>query len=81
VDPQVQLITLPNFGARKTLFKRKKQWAKICRACGVIDTSCTIFAPENRAYLGEFEAEFKKDLALESGAQGVMSGDCLSFFA
>jgi hypothetical protein len=30
------------------------------RACGVIDTACTIFAFENRLYLGEFEAEFKK---------------------
>jgi hypothetical protein len=32
----------------------------------------TIFVFENRSYLGEFEAEFKKTLALESGAQGVM---------
>jgi hypothetical protein len=30
-----------------------------------------IFASENGAYLGEFEADFKKDLARESGAQGV----------
>jgi hypothetical protein len=29
-----------------------------------------IFAFENRSYLGEFEAEFKKDLALESGVHG-----------
>jgi hypothetical protein len=35
--------------------------------CGVIDTACTIFAFENRAYLGEFVAEFKKALARESG--------------
>jgi hypothetical protein len=41
-------------------------------ACGVIDTACTIFASENRVYLGEFEAEFKKGLARESGAQGVL---------
>jgi predicted GTPase len=27
------------------------------------DTACTIFAFENRSYLGEFEAEFKKALA------------------
>jgi hypothetical protein len=27
---------------------------------------------ENRSYLDEFEAEFKKALALESGAQGVL---------
>jgi hypothetical protein len=40
------------------------------RACGVIDTACTIFAFENRSYLGEFEAELKKALARESGAQG-----------
>jgi hypothetical protein len=40
-------------------------------ACGVIDTACTIFAFENRSYLGEFESEFKKALARESGAQGV----------
>jgi hypothetical protein len=30
------------------------------------------FAFENRSYLGEFEAEFKKALARESGAQGVL---------
>jgi hypothetical protein len=35
----------------------------MCRACGVIDTACTIFAIENRPYLGEFEAELKKPLA------------------
>jgi hypothetical protein len=29
----------------------------------------TIFAFENRSYLGEFEAEFKKALARESGAK------------
>jgi hypothetical protein len=43
------------------------------RACGVIDTACTIFAFEkNRSYLGEFEAEFKNALARQSGAQGVL---------
>jgi hypothetical protein len=42
------------------------------RACGVIDTACSIFAFENRSYLSEFEAEFKKALARESGAQGVL---------
>jgi hypothetical protein len=36
-------------------------------ACGVIDTTCTIFASENRSYRGEFEAEFKKAFARESG--------------
>jgi hypothetical protein len=35
------------------------------------DTACKV-AFENRAYLGEFEAEFKKALARESGAQGVL---------
>jgi hypothetical protein len=35
------------------------------RACSVIDTTCTIFAFENRSYLGEFEEEFKKALARE----------------
>jgi hypothetical protein len=45
------------------------------RACGVIDTTCTIFAFENRSYLGEFEAEFKKAVARESGAQGVLLFD------
>jgi hypothetical protein len=30
------------------------------------------FAFENRSYLGEFEAEFKKALARESGAKGVL---------
>jgi hypothetical protein len=29
------------------------------------------FSFENRSYLGEFEAEFKKALTHESGAQGV----------
>jgi hypothetical protein len=33
------------------------------RACGVNDNACMIFAFENRSYLGEFEAEFKKALA------------------
>jgi hypothetical protein len=32
----------------------------------------SIFAFENRSYLGKFEAEFKKALARESGAQGVL---------
>jgi hypothetical protein len=41
-------------------------------ACGVIDTACKIFAFENRSYLGEFEEEFKKALARESGAQEVL---------
>jgi hypothetical protein len=36
------------------------------------DTACTIFAFENRSYIGEFEAEFKKALARESGAHGVL---------
>jgi hypothetical protein len=54
-------------------------------ACGVNDTaskkyinltknfraSCTIFAFENRSYLGEFEAGFKKASARESGAKVV----------
>jgi hypothetical protein len=31
-----------------------------------------VHAFENRSYLGEFEAEFKKALARESGAQGVL---------
>jgi hypothetical protein len=30
------------------------------------------FCFRNRSYLGEFEAEFKKALARESGAQGVL---------
>jgi hypothetical protein len=40
--------------------------------CGVSDTACTIFAFENRSYLGEFESEFKKALSRESGAQVVL---------
>jgi hypothetical protein len=31
-----------------------------------------IFAFENRSYLGEFEAEFKKALGREPGAQGIL---------
>jgi hypothetical protein len=38
----------------------------------VIYTACMIFAFENRSYLGEFETEFKKALARESGAQRVL---------
>jgi hypothetical protein len=34
--------------------------------------ACTIFALENRAYLGEFEAGFKKALPRESGPVGVL---------
>jgi hypothetical protein len=45
---------------------------KNVRACGVIDTACTVFAFENRSYLGKFEAEFKKAVAPESWAQGVL---------
>jgi hypothetical protein len=33
------------------------------------------FKRENLSYLGEFEAEFKKALARESGAQGVFFDD------
>jgi hypothetical protein len=36
------------------------------------DTACTIFAFENRSYLGKFKAEFKKALALETGAHGIL---------
>jgi hypothetical protein len=42
------------------------------RPCGVIVTAWTIFAFENRSYLSEFAAEFKKALAHESGAQRVL---------
>jgi hypothetical protein len=45
---------------------------KNVRACGVIDTACTIFAFEYRSYPGKFKAEFKKTLARESGAQGAL---------
>jgi hypothetical protein len=34
----------------------------------MIDTASTIFAFENRSYLGELEEAFKKALALESEA-------------
>jgi hypothetical protein len=37
-----------------------------------IHTASTIFAFENRSYLGKFEAEFKKTSARESGGQGVL---------
>jgi hypothetical protein len=42
------------------------------RACGVIDTACTIFAFENQSNLGKFAAEFKKALSRESGAELVV---------
>jgi hypothetical protein len=45
---------------------------KHLRSCCVIDNACPIFAFENRSYLGEFEAEFKKAFTRESGAQGVL---------
>jgi hypothetical protein len=32
----------------------------------------SIYAFENRSYLGEFKAEFKKALALETGAHGIL---------
>jgi hypothetical protein len=38
----------------------------------IIGTACTIFVFENRSYLGEFEAEFRKAFARESGAQEVL---------
>jgi hypothetical protein len=41
-------------------------------ACGVIETACTISAFENRSYLGEFEAEFKKALARNQGSWGYV---------
>jgi hypothetical protein len=50
----------------------KNYLTKNFRACGVIDTAYTIFSFENRSYLGEFEAEFKKALARESRAQEVL---------
>jgi hypothetical protein len=43
-----------------------------CQKIFVHDTAFTIFAFENRSYLGVFEAEFKKALTHESGAQGVL---------
>jgi aspartate/tyrosine/aromatic aminotransferase len=39
---------------------------------GLPNKNFSIFAFENRSYIGEFEAEFKKALARESGAQGVL---------
>jgi hypothetical protein len=44
-----------------------------------MDTACTIFAFENRSHLGEFETEFKKALARESGAQGVLFDEKIPF--
>jgi hypothetical protein len=37
-----------------------------------METACTILAFENRYHLSEFEAELKKALASETGAQGVL---------
>jgi hypothetical protein len=56
----------------KKYINLKGYLTKIVCACGVIETACTIFALENRLYFGEFEAEFKKALARESGARGVL---------
>jgi hypothetical protein len=63
-------LNCPTPQLKKKIFKGLPK--KNVRACGVIDTACTIFAFENRSYLGEFEAEFKKALARESRAQGVL---------
>jgi hypothetical protein len=41
-----------------------------CMRCHWHRTNARFFAFENRSYLGEFEAEFKKAWARESGAQG-----------
>jgi hypothetical protein len=40
--------------------------------CPTPNKQTKIFALENRSYLGEFEAEFKKASARESGAQGLL---------
>jgi hypothetical protein len=61
-----------NFEKWKSYAKQRWYAKKIKNACGLNDTGCTIFAFENRSYLGESEAEFKKALARESGAQGVL---------
>jgi hypothetical protein len=45
---------------------------KKCPCMRFIDTACMIFAFKNRSYIGKFEAEFKKALAGESGAQGIL---------
>jgi hypothetical protein len=53
----------------KKIFEQLQNVKIICNTAMV----CTIFVFENRSYLGEFEAEFKKAaLARESGAQGVL---------
>jgi hypothetical protein len=66
----------------KIICKTAMVCQKIKNACGVIYTACTMhavsltpharFLRSNRSYLGEFEAEFNKALARESGAQGVL---------
>jgi hypothetical protein len=60
-----------NFEKWKSYAKQGWYAEKIKNACGVNETACMIFAFENRSYLGEFQAEFKKALARESEAQGV----------
>jgi hypothetical protein len=61
-----------SYPTTKKIYKFKGLHNKNVRECGVIDAACTIFAFENRSYLVEFEAEFKKALARESGAQEVL---------
>jgi hypothetical protein len=65
--PELPYPTTKKYLNLKGLPNKKKNF----RACGAIDTACTIFAFENRSYLGEFEAEFKKALAPGSGSQGI----------
>jgi hypothetical protein len=57
---------------KKSYAKQRWYAKKIKNVCGVNDTAYTIFVFENRSYLGEFDAEFKKALAHVSGAQEVL---------
>jgi hypothetical protein len=68
----VYVRELPSPTTKKNILILSGYLTKNFRACDVIDTACTIFAFENRSYLGEFEAESKKVLARELGAQEVL---------
>jgi hypothetical protein len=60
-----------NFEKLKSYAKQRRCAKKIIKnACGVNDTAYTIFAFENRSYLGKFEAELKKALAVNQGPRG-----------
>jgi hypothetical protein len=69
---KVKIICITAIICKKNFKCMRCHWHRMHGVCGVNDTACTIFSFENRSYLGEFEAEFEKASARESGSQGVL---------